>query len=332
MRAKATARPHVRATAAALALAMLLLTGIAGCGPLSLPWLEESQRTPQPRPPVTAPAPAAPTAPNVPTPGPVNEKSALKVHFIDVGQGDSMLIQFPSPNPGVMLIDAGQASKGATVVSYLKSQDVKQIDWLVATHPDPDHIGSMPKVLDSFPVKKVFMPRTTHTTQTYENFLLAVKRKGLTITDARHGVEVMRAEGLDVRFIGPRGTTYEQMNDWSAILRVEFGSTVFLFTGDGEARSESEMLLASDIPPKADVLKVPHHGSNDACSDSFISVVSPRYAVIPVGKDNPYGHPSKRVLASLTRAKITVFRTDLDGTVIIMSDGKNLATRTTRKP
>ena len=262
----------------------------------------------------------------------MNEKNALKVHFIDVGQGDSILIQIPGPNPGVMLIDAGQASRGATVVSYLRSQNVKQIDWLVATHPDPDHIGGMAKVLDSLPVKKLYMPKTSHTTQTYENFLLAVKRNGLTITGARHGVEVTRAEGLDVRFIGPRGTSYEQLNDWSAVLRVEFRGTVFLFTGDGEAKSEFEMLLASDIQPRADVLKVAHHGSSDATSDLFLSVVSPKYAVISVGAGNPYGHPSQRVMTSLAKAKVTVYRTDQNGTVIIMSDGKNLSVSTSKKP
>lgn len=298
------------AALAAIVSAALLLSGTNGCGPLALP---------------------APGPPGTPA-EPADEKTALKVHFIDVGQGDSTLIQFPSPNPGVMLIDAGQASEGAGIVSYLKAQGVKQVDWLVVTHPDPDHLGGVPKVLDSFPVKKVFMPKTTHTSQTYEDFLLAVKRKELAITDARHGVEVMKAEGLDVRFTGPRSTSYEQLNDWSAILRVEFGSTVFLFTGDGEARSEFEMLLASDIQPGADVLKVAHHGSNDASSDLFISLLSPRYAVISVGKDNPYGHPSQRVLTTLARAKVTVFRTDLDGTVIIMSDGKNLTTRTSGKP
>jgi beta-lactamase superfamily II metal-dependent hydrolase len=266
----------------------------------------------------------------------VNEKNAIKVHFIDVGQGDSILIQIPGTNPGVMLMDAGQASRGATVVSYLKSQNVKQIDWLVATHPDPDHIGGMAKVLDSLPVKKMYMPKTSHTTQTYQDFLLAVKRKGLTITEARHGVEVTKAEGpdvrLDVRFIGPRGTSYEQLNDWSAILRVEFGGTVFLFTGDGEAKSEFEMLLASDIQPRADVLKVPHHGSSDATSDFFLSAVSPRYAVISVGAGNPYGHPSQRVMTSLAKAKVIVYRTDQNGTVIIMSDGKNLSVSTSKKP
>ncbi len=253
----------------------------------------------------------------------------LKVHFIDVGQGDSILVQIP--NKQTMLIDAGDSSKGPAVTRYLKAQGIESIDYLVVTHPHLDHIGGMADVLAAFPVSGIYMPRTSHTTTAYEDLLRAIKKKGLFVTEARAGGRVLEAANLDVSFIAPVGKGYEDLNEWSAVLRVVYGDTALLFTGDAGAKSEAEM-ISSKAPLRADVLKIGHHGSAGSTSASFLSAVSPEFAVISVGAGNPYGHPAKKTLARLADAKARVYRTDLHGTIVVISDGSQIAVQTAKEP
>lgn len=246
----------------------------------------------------------------------------LKVHFINVGQGDSILVQFH--NGQAMLIDAGPDD---SVVSYLNQQGIKKINYLVATHPHADHIGGMAAVIRAFDIEKVYMPRVSHTSKTYENVLLAVKEKGLKITSAKAGTTLFDQEGLKVNIVAPCGSSYNNLNDYSAVARIQFGNTSFLLTGDAESLSEQEM-LASGAELKADVLKVGHHGSSSSTTPSFLKAVSPKYAVISCGAGNQYGHPHQETLNKLASAGVQVYRTDTNGTIIFTSDGQTLTVET----
>jgi len=166
------------------------------------------------------------------------------------------------------------------------------------------------------------MPRATTTTKTFEDVLLAIKEKGLKITIAKAGVTVFDQGKLKVNFVAPVGSGYEDLNNWSAVTRIQYGDTAFLLTGDAEVRSEEEM-LASGVNLKADVFKVGHHSSSNSTTPAFLKVVAPKCAVISVGAGNDYGHPHNETLAKLANARIKVYRTDQDGTVIFVSNKNN---------
>lgn len=259
----------------------------------------------------------------LPSPGQAAQEipGGLRVHFLDVGQADSILLQFPGGRS--MLVDAGNNEDGPFVVAYLKQQGVSKIDYLVGTHPHEDHIGGLDDVIRSFAVGQVFMPRVTASTKTFEEVLQAVKEKGLKISTARAGVTLFDQGDLKVDFVAPNGADYEDLNNWSAVTRIRYGDTAFLLTGDAGARSEKEM-LASGANLRADVLKVGHHGSSSSTTPAFLRAVAPKYAVISVGAGNDYGHPHQETLARLKDAGVQVFRTDLDGTVVFVSDGKTV--------
>ncbi|MBC7341776.1 MAG: MBL fold metallo-hydrolase [Clostridia bacterium] len=283
----------------------------------------ESEPVAQAPPAAPAQPPVQPAQPPAETPGPAPE-GKLQVYFLDVGQADSILVKFPGGQ--TMLVDAGNNDDGPGIVSYLKQQGVKKIDYLVATHPHSDHLGGMDTVINAFPIGKVYMPKVAHTTKTYEDVLRAIQANGLKVTAARAGVSVLQDGALSVSLVAPCGSGYEDLNDWSAVVKIKFGSTAFLLAGDARGPSESEM-LTSGADLKADVLKVGHHGSRHSTTSAFLKAVSPKYAVISVGAGNPYGHPAPETLAKLEGAGIQVFRTDRDGTILAESDGKTVTVK-----
>jgi competence protein ComEC len=248
---------------------------------------------------------------------PTNGK--LSVYFLNVGQGDATYIKTAAGDD--ILIDGGKNEAGPVVVDYLHQLGVDDLEVMIATHPDADHIGGLDTVLHSFKVKAVYAPKVSHTTDTFKDFLLAVKDQGLKINEAKAGVSLSLAE-VSAHFVGPVKVYGDDLNDWSAVLHLAYGDNTFLFTGDAEKKSETDMIMTNQTL-RADVLKVGHHGSNSSTSAAFLQAVSPKYAVISVGS-NSYGHPTSAILKKLKSANVTTYRTDLNGTVTAISDGNKI--------
>lgn len=243
----------------------------------------------------------------------------LKVHFIDVGQADSILVQQGS---SAMLIDAGNNADNQTVKSYLDKQGINELKYFIGTHKDEDHIGSADYIINSFKVGKVYFPKQTATTKTFEDFVRVVKGKGLKLTVPTVGESFKLGDAI-VTVLAPNSSSYQDANDYSIVVKVSYGSTSFLLTGDAESVSESEM-VSKGLDLRATVLKVGHHGSKSSTSQSFLNKVNPKYAVISVGKDNDYGHPKQDVMNRLKAKNIPVYRTDENGTIVATSNGKEV--------
>lgn len=243
----------------------------------------------------------------------------LKVHFIDVGQADSILIQQEDFN---MLVDAGNNNDSQLVLDYLKENGVKKLDYVVGTHPHEDHIGGLDKVIEEFDIEKVYMPKVTTNTKTFEDVLNAVKKKGLKITSPTPGSEFKLGDAVCTIF-GPNGKEYEDLNDYSIVIKVTYKDTSFLLTGDAEGICEKEM-LSKGFDISADVLKLGHHGSGSSTTKAFLDKVNPKYAIVSAEKGNDYGHPHKSTMDKLKSKEIAVYRTDESGTIVCTSDGKSL--------
>ncbi len=278
--------------------------------------------------PTVAPSPAQ-TQPPPPSsqlsspPSATNSVSGfLTVRFVDVGQGDAILICLPE---GVsMLIDAGPKDVGKKVVSTIEDLSVNKLDYLVFTHPHEDHIGGAAEVITAFDIGQVLMPLTSHTTGAYEDLVRAIEAKGLSITEARAGRVVIDRENLRVWFIGPN-KTWEDPDDMSAVLALRYGERTLLFEGDASGRAEAELTLSSPAQlGKVDVLKVANHGSAASSTKTFLELISPDYAVISVGSNN-YGYPAKETLDRLAAVGAKILRTDQVGTVTVTTDGKALS-------
>jgi competence protein ComEC len=246
--------------------------------------------------------------------------TGLRIYFLDVGQGDATLIQTPAGE--TILIDAGNNDKGDEVVAYLTHLGVEQIDVMIATHPDADHIGGLDTVLEAFEVKSVYAPKVSHTTNTYQDFLTAVQAEKLKIKSAKAGIE-LKLKDVTATFVAPVGEYNNNLNAWSAVLRLTYGDTSFLLAGDAEGASEKDM-LASGLTLTADLLKVGHHGASTSSSQTFLNKVNPTYAVISAAYDNSYGHPTPDVLDRLRDIGATTYRTDLQNTITAVSDGKQI--------
>ncbi len=244
--------------------------------------------------------------------------SPLCVHYIDAGQGDSIFVKLP--NGETLLIDAGDNEAGVDVVGYLKDLKVNKIDYLVATHPHSDHIGGMDDVINKFDVKAMYMPKVSHNTVTFSSLLDAIEEKDVKLKVAKAGVNILKEENLSIDILSPDDRTYEDMNNYSAVLKITYGNTGFLFMGDAEKEIENK--LKSNL--KSDVIKVGHHGSDTSTGEKFLKKVSPEVAVISVGEENDYGHPHDKVVERLKKHNIKIFRTDYDGTVVIGSDGEKI--------
>lgn len=247
-----------------------------------------------------------------------DSKNKMEVHYLDVGQGDATLIILP--NQEVMLIDAGERSKGAFVREYIEDLGIRKIDYLVGTHPHTDHIGGLEEVINNFDIGSIYMPRASSTSKTFESLLNTINEKNLKVKSAKSGVNIIDEDGLKIDIVAPNSVKYSSLNNYSAVIKITYKNNKFLFMGDAEEVSEKE--IKEDV--SADVIKIGHHGSNTSSSKEFIARVKPKYAIISVGDGNKYNHPSKDVLKTLEDIGASVYRTDILGTIVISSDGSNI--------
>lgn len=242
----------------------------------------------------------------------------LEVHYIDVGQGDCTLIKCGDKS---MLIDAGDNDKGTLIQNYLQKQGISRLDYVIATHPDSDHIGSMDVILYKFPCDTVIMTDVKRDTRTYRDVIKVIEDKQYKVTRPQVG-DVYKLGDAEFTILAPV-SEYKDVNNTSIGIRLTYGNNSFVFTGDGEGQAEKD-ILTNGMNLDCDVYKVAHHGSKDSTSKEFLNAMSPAYAVISCGADNSYGHPHSRVLKELSYRGIEVFRTDEDGTVIAVSDGSSI--------
>lgn len=242
----------------------------------------------------------------------------LKVHFLDVGQGDSIFIELPTNE--TILIDASIKEASNKIINYLREEKVSKIDYVFATHPHSDHIGGMSAVIKAFDIGQIYMPKAVTTTKTYENLLLTIKDKNLKIKTAKAGNTIIDTDDLKLVVLAPNQDSYESLNNYSIVLKLTYKEKSFLFTGDAETLSEKE--ITGDV--EADVLKVGHHGSRTSTSQAFLNKVNPSYAVISVGLNNDYKHPHQEVIDRLEKKNIKIYRTDQNGDIMFTTDGYNI--------
>ena len=241
-------------------------------------------------------------------------EDSLVVHFIDVGQGDAILIDYGEYE---MLIDGGRWGQCA---GYLVSRIDGPLEVMVATHPDVDHIEGLVYVLENFEVEEIWMNRDTSDTKTYQRFLEAVENERAQVLYARKGRQItLGALVFDVLHPDPYTSATFTKNDNSIVLKLSFGEVDFLFAADIEGKAEAA-LIAANLVDETEVLKVSDHGSEYCSTEGFLLVVQPEVAIYSAGK-NPYGHPSSEALARLRAVGTMTFGTDTYGSIRVVTDG-----------
>lgn len=254
-----------------------------------------------------------------------DEGGSFQVHFIDVGQADAALIVCDGH---AMLIDGGNAEDSDLVYSYLERHGVKHLDYMVASHAHEDHIGGLSGALNYATVGTAFCPVTEYSSKVFQSMVKYLDDQEKVLTVPEPG-ERFTLGSAWVEILGPV-KEYDDTNDTSIVLRIDYGETSFLFTGDMETGAEQD-LMESGADVRATVLKAGHHGSDTSTSYQFLREVMPKYTVISVGEGNSYGHPSEEVLSRFRDAGTEVYRTDMQGHIIAVSDGKTVAFHTEKE-
>ena len=254
----------------------------------------------------------------------------LKVHFIDVGQGDCIYIAAAGGN---MLIDCGEASETVKAVNYLHERGVKRLDYVIGTHPHSDHMGGMDMIVSTFDIGEFIIPHIDDedipTASYFMHFLDAAEKYKVSLTEAVTGSEFAVGDA-HCEIVAPNSRKYTDQNNYSIGIVLRHGSESFIFTGDAEGVSEREMIDSGRLG-KMNVCKVGHHGSSSSCTADFLSVIRPDVAVISCGACNPYGHPKDATIKRLSAYTDNIYRTDLCGTIVITSDGSSLTVSTERR-
>ena len=290
---------------AALALAAALALGLVGCDTSSIVPGGSGG---------VMPNPAASQTGTTPSDG---QDAAFQMHFIDVGQALSVLVECDGQ---FMLYDGGNVDDGSLIVSYLQSQGVEQLEYVFCSHAHEDHVGGLAAALAYFPAYHVYSPVADASTKCFQDFVKYTQQQGLQVEVPAVGT-MWPLGGATVTMLGPVAQ-YSDTNDTSLVLRIDYGSTSFLLTGDMEKTAETD-LVNSGANLRADVLQVGHHGSSTSTSYLFLNAVLPEMGVISCGVNNKYGHPHEETLSILRDAGVDVYRTDLQGTITIGSDGQN---------
>ncbi len=257
------------------------------------------------------------------------EQYPCAVHFLDVGQADCSIMKTEN---AVIMIDAGDVDAFPKIEAYLQKRNIEKIDYLILTHAHSDHIGSADDVLRNYPVENVIMPRYTEenmpTSKVYEDLLLALQEAKPKIMEAKPG-STYDVGALSMQILAPN-RTYKEMNNSSVVTRITYKNRVFLFQGDAEKQSEKD-ILESGLPVTADVLKLGHHGSKTSSIEAYLDAVHPSFAVISCGVNNKYGLPSEPVLERLKNRKIEYRRTDVNGDIVVATDGDKLYLETEKE-
>jgi competence protein ComEC len=253
------------------------------------------------------------------------EKKKLEVHFIDVGQGDSILVRAPEGLD--ILIDGGEARSG--VVDYLERLGISQLDLVILTHPDSDHLGGVVDILDTLPVTKIVTNGQPHSTPLYEKFLDDIANSAIEYSEVKQGVKLTYND-LILNVLNPVSIQDDNLNNNSLVIRLEYGSVSFMLTGDVQADGEAQM-LASHIPLASTILKVAHHGSASSSTPAFLEAVHPATAVYTAGLGNQSGFPSPDTIANLTAVGARIYGTDQNGTVVITTDGIDYSLETEKQ-
>ena len=242
----------------------------------------------------------------------------LKVHYLDVGQGDSIFIELP--NNETMLIDAAESYQSENIINYLKNLNYQKIDYVIGTHPHTDHIGGLKDIINTFGIGKIYMPKVVSTTKTYESLLMAIKDKNLKINTAKAGTSIIDTDTLKINILAPNSETYTELNNYSVVTKITYGTTKFLFMGDAEKLSEKE--IKENV--SADVIKIGHHGSNTSSSIDFIKKVNAKYGIISVGLNNKYNLPKEETIKNWENSGTKIYLTSINGTIRAISDGTNI--------
>ena len=253
----------------------------------------------------------------------------LQISYLDVGQGDASFLLLPDGK--TILIDAGNPENGQEIIQYIRDTGTDTLDYVIATHPHADHIGGMAEVIQAFDVKNVYMPKKSHTSETFETLLDTIDEKGLAIETARTGKVLIDEGDLKAEFLAPIGDSYADLNNASAVLMLTYRNNRFLFMGDAEGEVE-EKILERGYDVSADVLKVGHHGSDTSSTRPFLEAVHPSVGIISVGEGNSYDHPDPLTLDTLEDLGVEVWRTDEKGTIVVTSDGDQITVRNTDLP
>lgn len=309
-----------------LALTLVIVSSVMACAPPVTPAPPSS----------TATAPIPPTSPRntsessvttasspVSSPTVSSANGTLTVHYIDVGQGDSMLIDYGKTE---ILIDGGEKNTG--VADYIRPYVDGALEAMVATHPHADHIGGLLEVLQKYDVKDIWLNGDTYTTKTYTDFMTRVNAENATVHEAERG-QTMQVGVLTFNILNPAKPLGTDVNNNSIVLNLSYGDTDFLFMGDAQSKAESSMLnLVSDI----EILKVGHHGSRTSSSPEFLNKVKPEVAIYSAGTGNSYGHPHQETISALTKVGAKIYGTDINGTIIVTSDRKSFTVQPSRIP
>lgn len=247
---------------------------------------------------------------------PVEARKEMKVHFLDVGQGDSTLIQ--SPNGKNLLVDGSTKEAGKDVVANLKTLGVEKLDYVVATHPDADHIGGLISVLNSMPIKHFVDSGKVHTSQTYEEMLRLILDKDIPFIVPNVGDNISLDDELDIKVLNV-GDDSDDNNEASIVLKITYGEVSFLLMGDADTIVEKEILGRENVD--ATVLKAGHHGSDTSSSEEFLEAVNPKVTILSYGKDNSYGHPDVEVMSRLKQIETQIYGTAEVGNIVVETDG-----------
>ncbi|MGL4873171.1 MAG: ComEC/Rec2 family competence protein [Clostridium sp.] len=250
-----------------------------------------------------------------------NSLHPLKVFFFDVGQGDSTLIQYKNFN---ILIDSGPRDYEDELLSYLSNLNVNTIDYLIMTHPHEDHIGNIDEVIDTLTIKNIYAPNVNNPSTPVSDIIASLNRKNLKIDLLNEDTLITLDNDINFEiFYPPSNLINENLNNYSAIIKLTFGSISFLFTGDAETDAH-DYLYNNYNSIDIDVLKLGHHGSKTSTTKDFLTFTTPSIGIASCGENNKYNHPNKETISLLDEFEIPFLRTDLIGTILILSDGNDI--------